>query len=157
MQYYDFLETQCGWLRLVMDDIGLCAVDFVEEPSAPASWKADGQRLSPFISQFSEWFSGQRQQFDLPLSQHGTAFQRQVWQALMQIPYGTTCSYADIAERIGNPKAVRAVGLANGRNPLPIIVPCHRVIGRDGSLTGYAGGLERKRWLLAHEQTHPVE
>ncbi len=98
------------------------------------------------------WFAGERTGFDLPLRPRGTPFQRDVWEALREIPYGETRSYGQIAARLRAPSAVRAVGAANGRNPLAIIVPCHRVIGASGALTGYAGGLERKRWLLAHER-----
>ncbi len=102
--------------------------------------------------QLSEYFAGQRQQFDLPIYMQGTAFQQQVWQALQTIPFGETRSYSDIAQQIDNPQAVRAVGAANGRNPLSIVVPCHRVIGRQGQLTGFAGGLDAKKYLLALEQ-----
>lgn len=102
--------------------------------------------------QFEEYFAGRRHTFDLPLHPHGTPFQLEVWGALLAIPYGETASYAQIAQRIGRPGAVRAVGAANGANPLAIIVPCHRVIGSDGDLTGYGGGLAAKRWLLAHER-----
>jgi methylated-DNA-[protein]-cysteine S-methyltransferase len=102
----------------------------------------------------AEYFSGSRRDFDIPLSLHGTVFQLRVWRTLTQIPYGETCSYGDLARRLDNPGASRAVGLANGRNPISVIVPCHRVIGANGSLTGYGGGLERKRWLLAHEGLH---
>jgi methylated-DNA-[protein]-cysteine S-methyltransferase len=99
-----------------------------------------------------EYFAGKRTEFeDLTLAPAGTTFQLSVWQALLQIPFGATRSYADIARAIGNPKGVRAVGLANGRNPIPVIVPCHRVIGSNGSLTGFGGGLPTKKWLLAHE------
>lgn len=101
--------------------------------------------------QLNEYFSGSRQQFDLPLAPQGTAFQQAVWQALLTIPFGEHCSYKTIAEHINNPKAVRAVGLANSRNPIALIIPCHRVIGASGKLVGYAGGIERKAWLLAHE------
>jgi len=104
--------------------------------------------------QLEEYFEGRRRDFDLPLRLHGTLFQRRVWNALLEIPYGATWSYGELARRIANPSASRAVGLANGRNPISILVPCHRVIGADGSLTGYGGGLERKRWLLAHEGLH---
>jgi methylated-DNA-[protein]-cysteine S-methyltransferase len=101
-----------------------------------------------------EYFAGRRWRFDLPLSLDGTVFQRAVWAALRQIPYGQTASYGDIAARVGNPKAVRAVGGANNRNPVAIIVPCHRVIGHGGSLVGYGGGLDTKRWLLDHERLY---
>jgi methylated-DNA-[protein]-cysteine S-methyltransferase len=107
--------------------------------------------LADAARQLAEYFAGVRRDFDLPLALGGTVFQRQVWQALAEIRYGETVSYGEIARRIGKPGASRAVGLANNRNPISIIVPCHRVIGADGSLTGYGGGLERKRWLLVHE------
>lgn len=103
-------------------------------------------------SQLLQYFAGSLSQFSLPLAARGTVFQQQVWQALCQLPFGHTCSYADIARQIANPKAVRAVGAANGKNPIAIVVPCHRVIGANGTLTGYAGGLDNKAWLLAHEQ-----
>lgn len=103
------------------------------------------------LSQLTEYFEKKRTQFSLPLAADGTEFQQQVWQQLRQIPYGGHCSYGDIANAIGRPKAVRAVGAANGRNPLAIVVPCHRVIGQNGNMTGYAGGLSRKIWLLNHE------
>ena len=102
-------------------------------------------------AQLGAYFAGELRRFALRLDPLGTPFQRSVWQALSEIGFGDTRSYSDIAQAIGNARAVRAVGAANGRNPLPIVVPCHRVIGRDGSLTGYAGGLPIKRWLLAHE------
>lgn len=102
--------------------------------------------------QLEEYFAGKRKQFDLPLSLWGTEFQRQVWAALRDIPYGETRSYGQIAQAVGRPKAVRAVGMANHRNPISIIVPCHRVVGADGSLTGYGGGLENKKFLLALER-----
>lgn len=102
-------------------------------------------------AQIEAYFDARLTRFDLPLEPHGTEFQRRVWDALREIPYGETISYAELARRIGNPKAMRAVGAANGRNPLMIVVPCHRVIGADGSLTGFGAGIERKRWLLDHE------
>ncbi len=118
------------------------------------------QRVASFESvaatrrQLSEYFAGSRRTFELPLRLQGTAFQQTVWRRLTEIPYGDTWSYGQLAARIGKPGASRAVGLANGRNPIAILVPCHRVIGADGSLTGYGGGLERKQWLLAHEGLH---
>jgi methylated-DNA-[protein]-cysteine S-methyltransferase len=105
--------------------------------------------------ELDEYFTGTRTEFNLPLAALGTAFQQKVWQALITIPFGETWSYQDLADAIGNPKAVRAVGLANGKNPISIIVPCHRVIGKSGKLTGYAGGVERKAWLLKHEKKKP--
>ena len=104
------------------------------------------------LGQLAEYFAGSRQDFDLPLRPQGTAFQQTVWQALLDIPYGTTESYGELARRIGQPTASRAVGLANGRNPISIVIPCHRVVGANGSLTGYGGGIERKRTLLDLEQ-----
>jgi methylated-DNA-[protein]-cysteine S-methyltransferase len=107
--------------------------------------------LAAAREQLDAYFDMRLMQFDLPLEPHGTEFQQRVWESLRVIPFGETISYAELARRVGNPKAVRAVGAANGRNPLMIIVPCHRVIGADGSLTGFGGGIERKRWLLDHE------
>ena len=104
------------------------------------------------IAQLDEYFAGTRKEFDIPLAPRGTHFQREVWLALRDIPYGETSTYAKQAVAIGRPSAARAVGAANGRNPIGIVVPCHRVIGADGSLTGYGGGIDRKRWLLAHER-----
>ena len=110
--------------------------------------------LSAAMRQLAEYFAGTRREFDLPLRFQGTTFQTRVWRELTEIPYGQTWSYGQLAQRIDKPSASRAVGLANGRNPISILVPCHRVIGADGSLTGYGGGIERKRWLLAHEGLH---
>lgn len=107
--------------------------------------------LQQALHQLTQYFSGKRQQFSLTLAPNGSAFQQQVWQALCEIPFAHSCSYSAIANHLQNPKAVRAVGAANGRNPIAIVVPCHRVIGANGSLTGYAGGLNRKLWLLQHE------
>jgi methylated-DNA-[protein]-cysteine S-methyltransferase len=109
------------------------------------------ETLSDVFKQLDEYFASARRSFDLPLRPTGTAFQEQVWQSLLTIPFGTTESYGGLAHRMDNPKAVRAVGRANGANPIAIVIPCHRVIGTDGSLTGYGGGIERKRWLLQHE------
>lgn len=127
-----------------------------EKHSSPiqAEWQKDDQALPAVRKQLAEYFAGKRTEFDLPLAPVGTPFQMQAWQALREIPYGTTQSYAQQAARIGNPNACRAIGLANGRNPISIIVPCHRVIGSSGALTGYGGGIAAKRWLLDHETTH---
>jgi len=115
-------------------------------------WQRDDSLYASAREQLLAYFAGSLQAFDLPLNPVGTDFQKQVWDALTKIPFGETVSYQTIANAINKPKAVRAVGAANGKNPIGIIVPCHRVIGANGSLTGYAGGLERKRWLLQHEQ-----
>jgi methylated-DNA-[protein]-cysteine S-methyltransferase len=127
-------------------------------PSASevAGWRrddADGV-LAAARTQLAAYFAGELTAFDLPLAPRGTDFQQRVWGALRAIPYGATTSYGELARRLGDPHATRAVGAANGRNPLSIVVPCHRVIGADGALTGFGGGIERKRWLLAHEQRH---
>jgi methylated-DNA-[protein]-cysteine S-methyltransferase len=115
-------------------------------------WVCDDAAFVEIRRQLDEYFEGQRKNFNVPLELHGSPFQVQVWTALRAIPYGQTASYAAIAQAVGRPAAVRAVGAANGRNPVSIIVPCHRVIGADGSLTGYGWGVERKAWLLAHER-----
>jgi methylated-DNA-[protein]-cysteine S-methyltransferase len=114
-------------------------------------WRRDDAALSEPRAQLQAYFAGELREFELPLAPGGTPFQQRVWRALCDIPYGETISYGELARRIGQPAAARAVGLANGQNPIAIVVPCHRVIGANGSLTGYGGGLERKRWLLAHE------
>lgn len=122
------------------------------EPAA--GWTKSEGAFAEARQQLAAYFAGERQAFDLPLAPQGTPFQLSVLEALQQIPYGQTTSYQALAQRIGRPKAVRAVGAANGRNPLPIVIPCHRVIGADGSLTGFGGGLPAKRFLLALEQSH---
>ncbi|GGB27306.1 methylated-DNA--protein-cysteine methyltransferase [Flexivirga endophytica] len=111
--------------------------------------------LDEAARQLTEYFAGDRTEFDLPLHPKGTEFQQRVWRALCDIPFGRTWSYGELAQHIGSPTASRAVGLANGRNPISIVIPCHRVIGANGSMTGYGGGIERKRWLLAHESGTP--
>jgi methylated-DNA-[protein]-cysteine S-methyltransferase len=123
-------------------------------PPPPSDRQRDDDWFASIAQQLEEYFGGGRTRFDVPLRLSGTEFQQQVWSALRDIPYGETISYGELARRVGNPAAVRAVGLANGRNPVAIIVPCHRVIGADGSLTGYGGGLERKAWLLDLEAAH---
>ena len=125
-----------------------------------AGGPADGSRrsdqsLKSVRTQLAEYFAGERQEFDVPLKSTGTPFQERVWRALLEIPYGTTISYAELARRVGQPTASRAVGAANGRNPISILVPCHRVVGANGQLTGYGGGLEAKRWLLEWEAGSP--
>lgn len=151
----DILPTRCGDLLVAINEHGLVHVDFVAGLRALPDmndWQQDAASLAPFLAEFDAYFAGRLQRFSLPLAARGTAFQQAVWQALCDIPYGETRSYSDIARAIGKPEAVRAVGAANGRNPLSIIVPCHRVIGQNGSLTGYAGGLEIKKVLLALER-----
>jgi methylated-DNA-[protein]-cysteine S-methyltransferase len=121
-------------------------------PSGRADWEPDDGAYADVVEQLEAYFAGDRTEFELELRLEGTPFQREVWSALLEIPYGETWSYGQLAERIGRPGAARAVGLANGRNPIGIIVPCHRVIGADGSLTGYGGGLPRKQLLLQLER-----
>jgi methylated-DNA-[protein]-cysteine S-methyltransferase len=156
--YYDTLPSPLGTLTLMADAQGrLREICFEHEarPHADEPWRRDAARLAPARQQLAEYFAGTRREFDLPLCPQGTAFQQQVWQELRRIPFGATTSYGELARRLGKPKAMRAVGAANGRNPLPVIVPCHRVIGADGSLTGYSGGLWIKRKLLALEGHTP--
>jgi methylated-DNA-[protein]-cysteine S-methyltransferase len=123
-----------------------------DRPPAPG-WRRDDDALGALRNQLDAYFAGTLQRFDLPLAAPGTPWQRAVWDALMDVPYGETMSYGELAARLGKPTACRAVGAANGRNPISVIVPCHRLIGSDGTLTGYGGGLERKRWLLDHERS----
>ena len=150
--YYTTVGSPIGSLLLVSDGEALTAVEM--EPhraEVAAGATADDGPLRAVVEQLEEYFAGDRTDFDLLLRPHGTEFQRRVWQGLLTIPYGRTTSYGKLATELGNPTASRAVGLANGRNPIAVIIPCHRVIGADGSLTGYGGGLDRKRWLLGHE------
>lgn len=153
--YHDEMATPVGLLQLFADDEGLREIRF-EHERHPKKHHPNQVRASAPLAlarkQLDEYFAGTRQHFELPLHPAGTSFQRDVWAALARIPYGTTITYGELARRIDNPQAVRAVGAANGRNPLPIVVPCHRVIGADGSLTGFAGGLPTKHLLLSLEQ-----
>ena len=152
---YDMMPTDQGKLLVAIDERGLVHVDFLAglRPLPDMrDWLQDGEALAPFLAEFRDYFAGRLQRFTLPLAPRGTTFQQAVWQALYDIPYGETRSYGDIARAIGKPNAVRAVGAANGRNPLSIIIPCHRVIGQNGSLTGYAGGLPIKQALLTLER-----
>ena len=142
------ISSPIGRLTLVASEHGLRAVDW---GAATKRRKQDSPLLQAAAMQLEEYFAGTRRALDLPLDLRGTPFQLRAWRALAEIPFGTTVTYGEQARRIGVPRAVRAIGAANGRNPLPIVLPCHRVIGADGSLTGYGGGLDVKRWLLAHE------
>lgn len=154
--YYIEVDSPLGELLLLGDDRALIGLymDPTHRPPLPAECRANARPFRHVNEQLKAYFAGRLREFDVPLASAGSPFQRRVWQALRQIPFGVTESYGALARRVGNAKASRAVGMANGRNPLSIIVPCHRVIGADGSLTGYGGGLERKRWLLEHEQRH---
>jgi methylated-DNA-[protein]-cysteine S-methyltransferase len=146
-----------GLLTLTASDgylTGLAMDGQRHAPPPDPGQRRDDRWFAGIVGQLEAYFAGERTTFDMPLQLSGTDFQRQVWSELQRIPYGETISYGELARRLGNPAAVRAVGLANGRNPIAIVVPCHRVIGADGSLTGYGGGLERKSWLLDHEALH---
>ncbi len=163
MTYYDTLESPVGPLFIAGGDAGLARIEFMDASDALAAHlarfeAATGERAScggiacdEVLRQLRAYFAGERTTFDLLLAPVGTAWQRDVWLALREIPFGATASYGEIAARLDRPTASRAVGAANARNPLPIVVPCHRVVGADRTLTGYAGGLHRKQWLLAHE------
>ena len=156
---YTTMESVVGPLLLAGDERGLLRVSFgtisvgggKKEQFPKAGWTEDAAPFGELMRQLRAYFAGELQTFDVPLVLEGTDFQVRVWQALRSIPYGETISYLELAKRIGNAKAVRAVGLANGANPIPILVPCHRVIGSNGSLTGFGGGIENKAQLLALE------
>jgi len=157
---YDIVESAVtGPLILAGDEKGLRHLDFMggKHPvTIEYGWRRDTAFFSPLKNQLASYFAGESKTFAVRLFPEGSDFQMQVWAALEEIPYGRTVSYRWVAERIGKPKAVRAVGAANGRNPISIIIPCHRVIGSDGSLTGYGGGLDVKRRLLRLENPHAV-
>ena len=144
-----YINTPLGFAKLEGDEFGLSNVTILD--SEEKLTDVIPEELEDAVYQLNEYFEGKRTQFSLILNPEGTDFQKKVWQALEQIPYGKTISYLELSKTLGDPKAIRAVAAANGKNPLWIIVPCHRVIGSDGSLTGYAGGLHRKKWLLEHE------
>lgn len=152
--YYCYFDTPIGELLLAGEEDALTLIGFPKgsmRRDPESDWIFNEQPFAEVRRQLAEYFAGERKEFDLPLALHGTEFQISVLEALQEIPYGETTSYGVIAKRIGRPKAVRAVGAANGRNPIPIIVPCHRVIGSSGSLTGFGGGLDTKEALLRLE------
>ncbi|MFT4832735.1 MAG: methylated-DNA-[protein]-cysteine S-methyltransferase [Psychroserpens sp.] len=144
-----YINTPLGFTKLEGDEFGLSNVTILD--SEEKLTDVIPEELEDAVYQLKEYFEGKRSQFSLTLNPVGTDFQKKVWEALEQIPYGKTISYLELSKILGDPKAIRAVAAANGKNPLWIIIPCHRVIGSDGSLTGYAGGLHRKKWLLEHE------
>ena len=153
---YCYYQSPIGLIRMGETGGFLTRADFVDqspesEQFEPGSISNSSTLLKDACSQLDEYFEGKRQKFCLAVKPHGTNFQRSAWESLLRIPYGETRSYLQQAESISNPRAMRAIGQANSRNPIPIIIPCHRVIGKNGSLTGYAGGLDRKTRLLAHE------
>jgi methylated-DNA-[protein]-cysteine S-methyltransferase len=153
---YTFIESPIGPLFAAGDDRGLscllCENEY--EPDIKEGWEEDAAFFKDVAEQLNAYFSGDRTEFDLKLNFRGTEFQNEVWRELLRIPYGRTTSYGEMATRIGKPKAVRAVGAANGRNPIGIIIPCHRVIGKTGKLVGFGGGLDAKEFLLALETRH---
>jgi methylated-DNA-[protein]-cysteine S-methyltransferase len=156
--YWCEIDSTVGRLLLAGDGVHLKIIHFQSGPrprQLADGWIEDPTRLEAAVVQLGEYFDGRRRDFDLPLAPEGTPFQCTVWEGLRRIPYGETLSYGELARRIGHSNASRAVGLANGANPLPIVVPCHRVIGANGSLTGFGGGLEIKRKLLALERGSP--
>lgn len=166
MIVYDTIDTPVGELLLTASDDGLTGIHFprtTEGHRPDAGWQrasaarhaAASGAIAAARAELDAYFAGTLTTFTVPLAATGTSFQQRVWSALRDIPFGETISYLELARRVGDPKAVRAVGGANGRNPIPVIVPCHRVIGADGSLTGFGGGIERKRWLLHHEGALP--
>lgn len=148
MTYYAYFESPIGLVEIGSDGEAIISLYFVDAPRPDA---VNHPLAEEAARQVATYFAGERQVFDLSLKLEGTAFQRRVWDHLTTIPYGRTTTYQEIANALGNPRAVRAVGAANGQNPISIIVPCHRVIGSDGKLVGYGGGLWRKEWLLRHE------
>jgi len=141
-------ESPIGPLEIIIRDQALCSIHFLNESTDDTNYVPLNSNIR---KQLDEYFDHQSTTFDLPLSPEGTPFQLKVWKELQNVPYGTTITYGELSEQIGDTKAVRAVGRANGQNPIPIIIPCHRVIGQNQKLTGYAGGIERKKWLLRHE------
>ena len=155
--HYTFIPSPLGDLLAVRDDEGLAGL-YLPTGKHPVAvrpeWTRDDDAFDDVRIQLDEYFAGTRREFELRLHPVGTEFQRRAWTALLDIPYGETSSYGKQAVAIGSPDAARAVGLANGQNPISIIVPCHRVVGANGSLTGYGGGLDAKRWLLSHEASH---
>lgn len=155
MLYYSYVASPLGPLLIAGDSAGLRMIHFqrhpVQQPPAP-DWHEDRHLLRAAIDQIEAYFAGTLRQFTLPLAPQGTPFQQAVWDALQRIPYGETTSYGALARQLGKPRAARAVGAANGQNPLALVIPCHRVIGSTGKLTGYAGGLDIKQALLAFER-----
>ncbi len=150
-----YFDSPLGWVKIESDGTFVNSISCNDiEAQTQANPSDLPAVLLETIQQMEEYFAGKRIDFDLPIEQKGTDFQQNVWQNLLNIPYGKTVSYLELSRKIGDEKAIRAVGTTNGKNKLWIVVPCHRVIGSDGSLTGYAGGLWRKKWLLDHERKH---
>ncbi|WP_286239347.1 methylated-DNA--[protein]-cysteine S-methyltransferase [Neptuniibacter halophilus] len=149
--YAAIMNTALGSLLIKANDSAVTSIHFLRDDETLPELLGN-PLIDQCISELGEYFSGRRVDFDIPLAPDGTHFQQSVWRALREIPYGKTCSYGEIARKLGKPRAARAIGMANNRNPIPIIIPCHRVLGSNGSLTGYAGGLENKSYLLNLEK-----
>ncbi|MGX1928201.1 methylated-DNA--[protein]-cysteine S-methyltransferase [Flagellimonas sp. 2504JD4-2] len=149
-----YLQTPIGFTEFAGDQNGLASIKVLNEEKPVGIIP---EVLQDAVAQFQEYFEGKRKDFDLKLNPSGTDFQKKVWQALLEVPFGKTLSYMELSKRLGDPKAIRAVAAANGKNPLWIVVPCHRIIGSNGDLVGYAGGLHRKKWLLEHESPSPQQ
>lgn len=157
MKQYCYYSSPIGKLLLVGENSTLERLYFqnkIDNAKLGEDFEENARVFKEVIEQLTQYFSGERRSFDLPLAPDGTDFQQRVWCELQQVPYGETTNYGEIAARMGNPRACRAVGLANGRNPIPIIIPCHRIIGKDGSLTGFGGGLKVKKQLLSLEEKY---
>jgi O-6-methylguanine DNA methyltransferase len=153
--FYSTVQSPVGTLTLVLSETGVVRLEFGETAlQGKSDYVLSQERTAACAAELGEYFAGMRKKFDVPLDLRGTPFQRQCWGALLDIPYGETRSYAEIAAKVGRPNAFRAVGMANHANPVAIMVPCHRVIGTNGELTGYGGGLDTKRMLLALERRH---
>ena len=150
-----YYKTPIGTAKIIGNNEGIISVTVIEDKIETSTQIS--KCLESCIVQLDEYFQGNRTRFDLKLNPHGTDFQKKVWNELLNIPFGKTRSYLEQTKKIGDPKAIRAVAAANGKNPIWIIIPCHRVIGSDGSLTGYAGGIWRKKWLLEHESPSPQQ
>lgn len=153
MMDFCFYDSPLGIMKITANGESVTGLDFVKSQGRKTIVAPALPVLQNCIQQLDDYFSGQRKVFDISVKLNGTPFQQRVWRALQKIPHGHTCSYADLAKKIGSPKSCRAVGGANHKNKIAIIIPCHRVIGADGSLTGYAGGLKKKSWLLQHEKS----
>ncbi len=153
-KFVGYFRSPIGTIEIVADEGNLLSLRFLDEPGSGGS---KNEIIRKTKNELKEYFDGKRQKFDLPLKLEGTEFQRSVWQALRNIPYATVVSYSDVAKAIGKPAAARAVGQANNKNKLPIVIPCHRVTGKNKKLVGYAAGLWRKEWLLKHEAEHSQE
>ncbi len=146
-----FYKSPIGYIKITVGNKGITGIDFIRAKSKIKPSNTSNVLLQSCVKQLDEYFQGKRKKFELIINLNGTEFQKKVWLELLKIPFGQTLSYGEVARKIKNPKAVRAVGQAIGKNPISIVVPCHRVIGKNGKLTGYASGLDRKKWLLEHE------